>query len=163
MEWGGNAPAYYGWSGAGAALYDCKPTESLFPCQYPGEKAVPMSEASQTVYEALGADIGIRKAVDDFYARVVADPQLQPFFADVDMTTLRRHQVDMLVAATGGPRQYDGRDMAAAHAGKGITSAAFGRVVGHLVATLESLGVDGQTVDSVVATLAPLESSIVTA
>ena len=122
-----------------------------------------MSEASQTVYEALGADIGIRKAVDDFYARVVADPQLQPFFADVDMTTLRRHQVDMLVAATGGPRQYGGPDMAAAHAGRAITPVAFSRVVGHLVATLESLGVDGETVGQVVATLAPLESSIVTA
>jgi hemoglobin len=122
-----------------------------------------MSEPSQTVYEALGADIGIRKAVDEFYARVLADPELQPFFADVDMTTLRRHQVDMLSAATGGPRRYDGLDMAAAHAGRAITSDAFGRVVGHLVATLESLGADGETIDRVVATLAPLESSIVTA
>ena len=72
-----------------------------------------MSEQTQTVYEALGAEIGIRKAVDEFYARVVADPELQPFFVDVDLTTLRRHQVDMLSAATGGPRQYqragDGR------------------------------------------------------
>ncbi len=122
-----------------------------------------MSEPSQTVYEALGADVGIRKAVDEFYARVVADPQLQPFFADVDMTTLRRHQVDMLSAATGGPRQYDGQDMAVAHAGRDITADAFGRVVGHLVATLESLGADQETIDRVVATLAPLESSIVTA
>jgi len=124
---------------------------------------IPMSEANQTVYEALGADIGIRKAVDEFYARVVADPQLQPFFVDVDMTALRRHQVEMLVTATGGPRQYDGRDMAAAHAGRAITAEAFGRVVGHLVATLDSLGADGETIDRVVATLAPLESSIVTA
>ncbi len=122
-----------------------------------------MSEATQTVYEALGADIGIRKAVDEFYARVVADPQLMPFFVGVDMTALRRHQVDMLVAATGGHRQYDGPDMAAAHAGRAITAVAFGRVVDHLVAALESLGADGETVGHVVETLAPLQSSIVTA
>jgi len=152
-----------GW-GTGAGLCRNKLGRiAVSRCQYRGEKAVAMTDASQTVYEALGADVGIRKAVDDFYARVVADPQLQPFFADVDMTSLRRHQVDMLVAATGGPRQYDGRDMATAHAGRGITAEAFGRVVGHLVATLESLGVDGETVGHVVETLAPLESSIVTA
>ena len=122
-----------------------------------------MSEATQTVYEALGADIGIRKAVDEFYDRVVKDPQLQPYFAEIDMTTLRRHQVDMLVAATGGPRQYGGPDMAAAHAGRAITSAVFSRVVQHLVAALDALGADRETIDRVVETLAPLQSSIVTA
>jgi|SRR3954453_10084209 len=121
-----------------------------------------MAEATQTVYEALGAEVGIKKVVDDFYQRVVADPQLQPYFDGVDMPTLRRHQVDMLVTATGGPRQYSGLDMEAAHAGRGITSEAFGRVVDHLGAALESFGVDAETIGRVVAVLAPLQSVIVT-
>lgn len=122
-----------------------------------------MSEATQTVYEALGADVGIRTAVDMFYDRIMADPELSGYFAGVDMSTLRRHQVAMLSAATGGPVQYTGRDMAAAHAGKAITGDAFGRVVGHLVATLETLGAEEQTIAQVVAALSPLRSSIVTA
>ena len=61
-----------------------------------------------SVYESLGAEVGIRKAVDEFYDRVVADPRLVGYFSGVDMTALRRHQVGMLSAATGGPRRYTG-------------------------------------------------------
>lgn len=122
-----------------------------------------MSEATMTVYEVLGAEVGIRKAVDEFYDRVLADPELSGYFAGVEMSRLRRHQVAMLSAATGGPLEYTGRDMFAAHAGRGITDDAFGRVVGHLVATLESFGADAGTVQHVVNALAPLQPSIVSA
>lgn len=122
-----------------------------------------MSEATQTVYETLGAGSGIRKAVDEFYDRVVADPELAKYFVGIDMGALRRHQAAMLSEATGGPRQYDGREMGAAHAGLHIDDAAFTKVVGHLLATLESLGVDEHTVSTVAQTLGPLRTSIVSA
>ena len=104
-----------------------------------------MTDPMCSVYESLGAEVGIRKAVDEFYDRVVADPRLVGYFSGVDMTALRRHQVDMLSAATGGPRRYTGKEMAAAHAGSRINDEAFDRVVGHLTATLIALGVpDGR-------------------
>src|ERR1700750_1152744 len=56
--------------------------------RYRGER--PMVEAPQTLYHALGEDVGIRSVVDDFYGRVLADPQLSPYFASVDMTAVRR-------------------------------------------------------------------------
>jgi len=116
-----------------------------------------------SVYESLGADVGIRKAVDEFYDRVVADPRLVGYFSGVDMTALRRHQVGMLSAATGGPRRYTGKDMAAAHAGLRINGEAFDRVVGHLTATLTALGVPDGTITGVLAALGPLRPAIVTA
>lgn len=119
--------------------------------------------ATPTLYERLGADNAIRAAVDEFYVRVVADPLLAEYFASTDMTLLRRHQVAMLSQATGGPREYSGADMSKAHAGLAITDEAFTAVVGHLVATLQDLGVQQQEVDEVVAALAPLRSVIVTA
>jgi hemoglobin len=122
-----------------------------------------LTSSTPTLYDALGAEGGIRDAVDAFYSRVVADPDLAGFFAGTDMTRLRRHQVDMLVSATGGPRQYTGRDMAAAHQGLNITDAAFDKVVGHLGATLASAGADEDSIAAVVAALAPLRSSIVSA
>ncbi len=61
------------------------------------------------------------------------------------MISLRRHQTDMLVTATGGPQQYTGQDMAEAHHGLNITDAAFDKVVGHLGATLEAAGADART------------------
>jgi len=115
-----------------------------------------------TLYETLGADAGIRTAVDQFYDRVVADPRLTAYFDGVDMVGLRRHQVEMLSAATGGPKSYTGAEMAAAHAGRGIDNAAFDRVVGHLQDTLVALGVDETTITAVLGALSPLRSDIVT-
>lgn len=119
--------------------------------------------ATPTLYERLGAGNAIRAAVDEFYVRVIADPLLTGYFASTDMTSLRRHQVAMLSQATGGPREYSGADMGLAHAGLAITDEAFTAVVGHLVGTLQGLGVQQQEVDEVVAALAPLRSVIVTA
>src|SRR5664279_784994 len=121
-----------------------------------------MVETTKTLYEALGAEVGIRTVVDDFYDRVVADPQLAPYFATIDMVDLRRHQVDFLSSATGGPRQYTGRALADAHAALAVTDDAFDSVVTHLLASLEACGVEPDTVAGVVAALSPLRSDIVT-
>lgn len=119
--------------------------------------------ATPTLYERLGAENAIRAAVDEFYVRVIADPSLVGYFATTDLTSLRRHQVAMLSQATGGPREYTGAEMGRAHAGLAITDEAFTAVVGHLVGTLQDLGVQQPEVDEVVAALAPLRSVIVTA
>ena len=116
-----------------------------------------------SLYERLGEQVGIRTAVDDFYVRVVGDPQLAPFFADTDLTRLRRHQTALLVQVTGGPVEYSGRDLAAGHAGLGITAADFDRVVGHLVATLTTLGVAESDIGEVGAALGAHRGEIVTA
>lgn len=122
-----------------------------------------MVEATtQSLYQALGYDVGIRAVVDDFYARVLADPQLSPYFASVDMTALRRHQVGFLSAAAGGPKQYTSRTLSDAHAQLRVTGEAFDRVVTHLVASLDGCGVDAESTSQVVSALAPLRSDIVT-
>jgi hemoglobin len=116
-----------------------------------------------SLYERLGQQAGIRTAVDDFYVRVVADPELAPYFAGIDLGRLRRHQTALLVQVTGGPVEYSGRDLAAGHAGLGITAADFDRVVGHLVATLTDLGVAAEDIGAVGAALAAHRDDIVTA
>ena len=121
-----------------------------------------MTNTTASAYDSLGANAGLRAAVDDFYDRIHADRSLAPYFDGVDMATLKSHQVDMLSAATGGPQKYTGRDMARAHAGLDITDEAFDRVVGHLQDTLISLGVQEQTITSVLGALSPLRSDIVT-
>jgi hemoglobin len=118
---------------------------------------------SPTLYQRLGAENAIRAAVDEFYVRVTADPLLAGYFTAVDMPTLRRHQVAMLSQATGGPRAYTGAEMDRAHAGLAITDEAFTAVVGHLVGTLQDLGVQPPEVAEVVAALGPLRSAIVSA
>ena len=114
-----------------------------------------------SLYQKLGEETAISQVVGDFYDRLLADESLAPFFKDVDMPALRRHQAAFLSAATGGPKPYTGPDLVAAHAGRGIEDGDFDRVVGHLVAALTDAGAAPDTVDEVVAALAPLRGTIV--
>jgi hemoglobin len=102
-----------------------------------------------SIFDRLGQEQGIRAAVDDFYERVVGDPQLAPYFEGVDLRTLRGHQTALLVQVTGGPALYSGRDLAAAHDRLGIMPEDFDRVVGHLVDTLTSSGVSAEDIGAV--------------
>ena len=81
-----------------------------------------------SIYDAIGGGPAVRAAVDDFYARVLADPQLAPFFTGVDLKHLKAHQRAFIAATIGGPEIYQGRDMAAAHAGLAITDSDFDAV-----------------------------------
>ena len=118
-------------------------------------------EVPVSIYEQLGREQGIGAAVQEFYERVVADPQLAPYFAGTDMTTLRRHQTALLVQVTGGPVRYEGRDLVQAHAGLGISPDDFDRVVVHLAGTLTDLGVDAAVVEQVGAALGAHREAIV--
>jgi hemoglobin len=115
------------------------------------------------IYDEIGGAGAVSAAVEDFYQRLLADPDLAPFFADVDLRKLKSHQRSFIAAALGGPEIYAGRDMAAAHAGLDISNADFDAVVGHLVDTLASLGVPDATIATIGSALAPLRADIVTA
>ncbi|WP_331272137.1 group I truncated hemoglobin [Motilibacter aurantiacus] len=117
--------------------------------------------AHVSIYEVLGREHGIRTAVDDFYVRVTGDPALAHYFAGVDMGRLRQHQTALLVQVTGGPKAYDGRELATAHRPLCITSEDFDRVVGHLADTLTALGVDEETKGQVAAALGATRDDIV--
>ena len=116
-----------------------------------------------SIYERIGGADAVRAAVDDFYARVLADPALAPFFAATDLDRLKAHQRSFIAAAIGGPEVFSGRDMASAHAGLGISDADFDAVVGHLVATLGGLGVPAGTITQIGGALTPLRAQVVAA
>jgi hemoglobin len=113
------------------------------------------------IYDQIGGAPSFTAAVDDFYVRVLEDPDLRSYFDGIEMARLKAHQRAFLAAALGGPEQYEGRSMREAHAALAVTPEAFAKVVAHLVATLKKLGVDGDTIAAIGAKLAPLEDDIV--
>jgi hemoglobin len=114
-----------------------------------------------SIYTAIGGASAVSAAVDDFYRRVLADPELAGYFTGVDVDRLKTHQRMFIAAAVGGPAAYRGRPMREAHAGLHIRDADFDRVVSHLVATLTSLGVSGRIIGMVADVLGPLREQIV--
>jgi hemoglobin len=114
-----------------------------------------------TLFERLGGVPAIKAAVDAFYARVLADDTLAPFFDGVHMRWLRGRQNAFFIQALGGPQVYKGRDMKAAHAHLRIGEAHFAAVAGHLATALAEVGVPPGLVDEVLAAVAPLAPDIV--
>jgi hemoglobin len=116
-----------------------------------------------SIYDSIGGSAAVSAAVDLFYDKVLADDVLAPYFTATNMASQKTHMRAFLAVALGGPSIYAGRDMHAAHAGRGITDEAFDHVVTHLVATLTELGVPGETIEQIGGKLAPLRPDIVAA
>ncbi len=114
-----------------------------------------------SVYDRIGGEAAVRATVEQFYERVVADPGLSHFFKGVDLERLKKQQRDFFTQALGGPGEYRGPSMKRAHQDLKIEQRHFDRVATHLVGTLKALGVDQETVDQIVATVAPLAGEIV--
>lgn len=123
----------------------------------------PAPSAPVSLFEQLGGDEAIAAVVDLFYAKVLADPTLAPYFAGVELDRLKGHQRRFIGQALGAGRPYTGRSMRKAHEHLSITDAAFDRVVAHLAAALTEAGVGEATIGTVAETLLPLRQDIVTA
>ncbi len=116
----------------------------------------------KSLYERLGGIDAIRAVVDDFVGNVAADKRINKFFANADITRLKRNLVDQICQGTGGPCVYTGRGMKETHAGMGIRSRHFNALVGDLGKTLKKFKVPAPEQRELVAILAPMKKDIVT-
>ena len=114
-----------------------------------------------SIYDQIGGTAAVSAAVEELYRRVLGDTSLAPFFAGIDMVGQKHHMRAFLATALGGTHVYEGRDMATAHAGLGITDQDFDRVTGHLAGALHTLGVPADQVEVILARVAPLRADIV--
>jgi hemoglobin len=121
--------------------------------------AAAKAEEKKSLYDRLGGESGLRKIIDDFVPRVLADPRVNwerkgikrggvlgiggksaewsP--TDDNVAKLKTHLVQFLAVATGGPPKYEGRDMTEVHNGMHITNAEFDASVGDMKVTLDNL------------------------
>jgi hemoglobin len=96
-----------------------------------------MDTKTQTLYARLGGEQAIARLVEQFYDRVLDDPELEPFFRATPMEKLRSMQLEFFAAALDGPIGYSGQPIHYVHQGRGITSRHLTRFLGHLVATIQ--------------------------
>jgi len=122
-----------------------------------------MSEVS--LYTRLGGYDALAAAVDDLLVRVRADDLLGRFWRSPrsDATNNRERQLtlDFMVAATGGPVFYTGRDMKMAHDGMGITTADYAAFMACVNATLGAFGVPETERNEVNTLIVGLEAEVV--
>lgn len=121
-----------------------------------------------TLYDAFGGEAGVNAVLDAFLANVLANTEINWFFADTDAGNLKSQLHDQICEATGGGCTYTGQSMLAAHAGMAITDAQFNAMVGDLLAAFDTLGVEyssdfmgGKPADLLVLALAGMQPDIV--
>jgi hemoglobin len=104
-----------------------------------------------SLYERIGGEAAVMAAVDIFYGKVLANTLTRPFFDGLDMQAQIRKQVAFMSWAFGGPTEYRGRDLTAAHAhlvrAKGLNDTHFDAVATCLEETLVELGVERPLID----------------
>lgn len=118
---------------------------------------------SSSLFERLGGEAAVEAAVVLFYEKVMSDPRLVPFFADLDMNAQIRKQIGFMTMAFSGPSRYTGRDLRTAHARlvqRGLGDEHFDAIATHLQATLVELGVDGAVSSEVLGIVASTRTDV---
>jgi hemoglobin len=126
--------------------------------------------AAKSLYERLGGEPAITAVVDDFVGRAASDPKVnftrKGTAAEWSATAesvgkLKKHLVQFISMATGGPSKYEGRAMKPVHAGMGITEAEFNALAGDLIASLDKFKVPQKEKDELIAIVASTKKDIV--
>jgi hemoglobin len=141
-------------------------SRTLLASLNPGATDMTQSNQSEkSLYERLGGYDAIAAATDDLLlGRLVKDPELGVYWKGKSEDSLRNDRqliVDYLVAASGGPAFYRGRDMQTSHAGLGITDREWEMFMRHTRAMLEHLAVPERESQEVVQFLESLKSEVV--
>lgn len=121
----------------------------------------PKADTEKSLYDRLGGADGVKKIVDDFTTRMLADPRVNFTRKGVtrggfsihrgesmtwnaspeNVEQLKKHIEQFIALSTGGPTFYDGKEIKNAHADMHITNAEFDAAAGDLKATLDKLQV----------------------
>ena len=122
--------------------------------------------AEKSLYERLGGQPAVQAVTSGLVDRILADNRINKWFthAAASPENTKAYKVklaDFICQAVGGPCKYTGRDMVAAHRGRGVTNDAFNAVAEDLVAVLDQLKVPAKEKAEVMKIVGSLKPSIV--
>lgn len=136
------------------------------------------SGSTGTLYERLGGNAGIKKAVDAIVTDLAADPIIVTYFAGGDpkptlaltVPEIKECLVLQLGEASGGPEKYATpistgktcRSMTTSHASLNINAATFDKFVGIAAATLKKAGVADADITTIGGVLNSTKTQVVT-
>ena len=114
-----------------------------------------------SLYEQLGGAQGVDRMVEAILDRVYADERIAFLFEGTDRENLHGLIVEQVCDETGGPCDYTGLDMQAAHGGLNIEFSEFDAFVEDFILGMEDVGIPYTTQNRVLAIFAPMRSDVV--
>lgn len=117
-----------------------------------------------TLLDLMGGRSAVTAAVDLFYEKVLADPELAPFFEGINMDHQCKRQVSFLCSVMAGTSKFTETYMRNAHRRlveeKGLSEDHFDLVATHLISALDELNVSEGVVQEVVAAVSSLQNHV---
>ena len=114
-----------------------------------------------SLFEKYGGFETISKVVSELYDELERDAVTAPYFAASDIRGLMDHQVKFLSQVLGGPQQYTGKAMSAAHTGPKLTEEAINKVAQSAQDVLGDNGVEAEDVSHIIGLLGSLKDDVV--
>ena len=121
---------------------------------------------SESLYERLGGEKGVKTLVDDIVEAHMNNPLIKvrflPYRNEPErLATVKQHLCDFLGAGTGGPEQYRGRNMPEAHRGMNVSAQEYMAAVDDILSTLDKHKIDEHTRKDVLAIVYSLKDQII--
>lgn len=105
---------------------------------------------SKSLYERIGGEAAVSATVLKMYDKILDDPELAPFFEEINVNALRHSQAAFVTYAFGGPNHYSGNGLRSAHKNAvkhGLNDHHFDKVAGHLKAAMQELSVPEELIE----------------
>ena len=147
-----------------------------------GTNRAAQAEGKMALFDRLGGEQGLTKIVDDFMPRLLQDPRVNWQRNGVkhhsfslkgsetvswsgtpdNVAVLKKHLVQFLALATGGPAQYEGKEIKATHANMQISNPEFDAAIGDIKASLDKLQIPNKEQKELLAIIESTRPLIVT-
>ena len=111
------------------------------------------SPEAPSLYDRLGGTDGINEIAGAVVQAHSINPAIKDFFADSDMEKLTRDVADFFNMGSGGPAEYQGRDMPSAHKDMNLNEAHLVAAIDDVLGVLDARGVDPVTRNEVLGIL----------
>ena len=116
---------------------------------------------SKSLYERLGGTDAITKISSDLVDIHLGNPRISARYAESDPVKVKRQVSTFFIAGTGGPNDYDGKDMLAAHTGMNIDNDEFVAVLDDAMLALDKNNIAQREKEEVLFILYGMKSEIV--
>lgn len=93
---------------------------------------------SETLFDRVGGAGFVQGLIDEFYGRILNDPELRPYFDGVSVEHLKLMQAEFFSAALEGPTTRTDFELAKIHKPLEITRRHLTRFVDHLIELLSA-------------------------
>ncbi len=123
--------------------------------------AAPAFAEDDTLFADMGGQPGIDKVVEASVDNYLADDRIKAIFDESNIDRVRAELKDQFCVVAGGPCEYKGHSMEAAHKGLHLTNANFNALVEDLQAAMDKSGIAFATQNRFLARLAPYQHQVV--